>query len=180
MIEQFQRRIWWFEQGIALAGALLMLGACGQSGATQVNPTPDRQLRNTLTSVPVVEQTTLLASAPPATTAAPPQTAESPVVSTALPLASRFADDASQATRTPLPAPAGTCPGGCESPPAGCVIKGTIPSPDYRVYLLPGQPGYDRAQIDAHKGERWFCTIDEARAAGWMPSKGQLPAGHAP
>ena len=49
-------------------------------------------------------------------------------------------------------------------PPQGCLIKGTLPRPDYKVYLLPGQPGYDAAEIDTQKGERWFCTIDEARA----------------
>jgi len=61
-------------------------------------------------------------------------------------------------------------------PPQGCLIKGTLPRADYKVFLLPGQPGYDTAQIDTQKGERWFCSIAEARAAGWMPSKVPLPA----
>jgi hypothetical protein len=87
-----------------------------------------------------------------------------------------FADIAPQATRTPAPQPAGACPGGCESPPAGCLIKGTIPRDGYKLYLLPGQSGYADALIDPQKGERWFCTVDEARSAGWVPSKVPLPA----
>lgn len=84
--------------------------------------------------------------------------------------------DAAPPSRTPQPAPAGTCAGGCDTPQQGCLIKGTLPRPDYKVFLLPGQPGYDAAQIDRQKGERWFCTVDEARAAGWVRSKVPLPA----
>lgn len=87
--------------------------------------------------------------------------------------------DAALPSRTPLPPPSGTCIGGCDVPPQGCLIKGTLPRADYKVFLLPGQSGYDAAQIDTQKGERWFCTIAEARAAGWMSSKVPLPA-HAP
>lgn len=28
-------------------------------------------------------------------------------------------------------------------------------------------PSYDQTKIDESKGERWFCTEAEARAAGW-------------
>jgi endonuclease YncB( thermonuclease family) len=47
-----------------------------------------------------------------------------------------------------------------------CVIKGNI-SPNGRIYHLPGQQHYVRTKIDVGKGERWFCSEGEARAAGW-------------
>jgi len=50
--------------------------------------------------------------------------------------------------------------------PTGCAIKGNISS-NGRIYHLPGQRDYDRTRIDLDQGERWFCTEDEARAAGW-------------
>ncbi|MFN4098707.1 MAG: thermonuclease family protein [Pararhodobacter sp.] len=49
---------------------------------------------------------------------------------------------------------------------SGCAIKGNISS-NGRIYHLPGQRDYDRTRIDLDQGERWFCTEDEARAAGW-------------
>jgi len=32
---------------------------------------------------------------------------------------------------------------------------------------VPGQQHYPRTEIDESKGERWFCTEEEAKAAGW-------------
>jgi len=53
------------------------------------------------------------------------------------------------------------------APPQGdCAIKGNV-SDSGRVYHMPGQRDYDRTRIDPERGERWFCTEDEARAAGW-------------
>jgi len=60
------------------------------------------------------------------------------------------------------------------------VVKAVIPRDGYKVYLLPGQPGYATAQIDPLKGERWFCTIDEAQAAGWIRPKESMPASRVP
>ncbi len=51
--------------------------------------------------------------------------------------------------------------------PQGCVIKGNISSDGRRIYHLPGQNWYDRTRISQAKGERWFCSEAEARAAGW-------------
>ena len=53
--------------------------------------------------------------------------------------------------------------------PEGCVIAGNI-SAGGRIYHLPGQRDYDRVRIDEARGERWFCTEAEARAAGWRPA----------
>jgi len=49
--------------------------------------------------------------------------------------------------------------------PTGCLIKGNI-SQSGRIYHVPGSPSYDQTVIDESKGERWFCTGAEARAAG--------------
>lgn len=51
----------------------------------------------------------------------------------------------------------------------GCAIKGNI-SKNGRIYHLPGSHWYGRTGIDASKGERWFCSETEARAAGWRPA----------
>ena len=49
---------------------------------------------------------------------------------------------------------------------AGCRIKGNI-SQNGRIYHVPGSPSYEQTKIDESKGERWFCSEAEARAAGW-------------
>jgi len=50
------------------------------------------------------------------------------------------------------------------------VIAGNI-SGGGRIYHVPGQRDYDRVRIDPSRGERWFCTEDEARASGWRPAQ---------
>lgn len=52
-----------------------------------------------------------------------------------------------------------------------CRIKGNI-SGSGRIYHLPGSRHYDDTRIDEAEGERWFCTADEAVAAGWRPARG--------
>ena len=54
--------------------------------------------------------------------------------------------------------------------PGKCKIKGNISSKGERIYHSPGQPFYGRTKISEAKGERWFCTAAEARAAGWRAS----------
>jgi hypothetical protein len=48
---------------------------------------------------------------------------------------------------------------------AACVIKGNISSSGERIYHVPGQRYYDKTQINEGKGERWFCTEQEAVGA---------------
>lgn len=48
-----------------------------------------------------------------------------------------------------------------------CAIKGNINENGQRIYHLPFQHFYRRVKIDESKGERWFCTEQEAREAGW-------------
>jgi len=53
---------------------------------------------------------------------------------------------------------------------SGCVIKGNINSAGERIYHAPGQKDYGRTKISGQKGERWFCSDEEAQAAGWRPA----------
>ncbi len=53
----------------------------------------------------------------------------------------------------------------------GCIIKGNISSSGEKIYHMPGQKYYDKTVIDESRGERFFCTEDEAIAAGWRKSK---------
>jgi len=52
-----------------------------------------------------------------------------------------------------------------------CLIKGQILVTGARVYLLPGEARYAEAAIAADRGERWFCTEEEALAAGWRKAR---------
>ena len=51
-----------------------------------------------------------------------------------------------------------------------CLIKGNIDASGKRIYHLPGGYYYDVTVIEELKGERWFCTETQARAAGWRKS----------
>jgi len=75
-------------------------------------------------------------------------------------------------TGTSTPTQPTGCPQGCITPPPGCAIKGNISSKTgEKIYHLPGQRYYDQTTIDPSKGERWFCTEEEAIANGWRKSK---------
>ena len=50
--------------------------------------------------------------------------------------------------------------------PQGCPIKGNI-SRNGRIYHTPWSPWYSKTKINTSKGERWFCSEDEAVKAGW-------------
>lgn len=52
-----------------------------------------------------------------------------------------------------------------------CLIKGNISRSGERIYHLPGGEYYGRTRINTGKGERWFCSEAEARAAGWRRSR---------
>ncbi|PVA06563.1 thermonuclease family protein [Thalassorhabdomicrobium marinisediminis] len=56
------------------------------------------------------------------------------------------------------------------SPNANCVIKGNI-SGNGRIYHMPHNEHYSRTRINVSRGERWFCTEAEARAAGWRAAR---------
>lgn len=52
-----------------------------------------------------------------------------------------------------------------------CLIKGNISRSGKRIYHVPGGEFYDRTRIHPGRGERWFCSEEEARAAGWRRSR---------
>lgn len=56
------------------------------------------------------------------------------------------------------------------APQTGCGIKGNI-SASGKIFHRPGQRDYDRTKINTAKGERWFCSAEEARMAGWRPAR---------
>ena len=56
-----------------------------------------------------------------------------------------------------------------------CLIKGNINSKGQKLYHLPGWPSYNSTKIDTDAGERWFCTEEEAIAAGWSPAVTTTP-----
>jgi endonuclease YncB( thermonuclease family) len=57
-----------------------------------------------------------------------------------------------------------------QTAPGDCVIKGNI-SNSGRIYHVPGQENYADTRIDPSRGERWFCSEAEARAAGWRRAR---------
>jgi len=57
--------------------------------------------------------------------------------------------------------------GSQETTKKGCNIKGNINSKGDRIYHVPGRSSYGPTRINEAKGERWFCSEKEARAAGW-------------
>lgn len=57
-----------------------------------------------------------------------------------------------------------------KAPARRCQIKGNISRNGQRIYHVPGAAYYEATRIDEAKGERWFCTEDEALKAGWRKS----------
>ena len=54
----------------------------------------------------------------------------------------------------------------------GCGIKGNISkTTGERIYHVVGQKYYRSTVINPFQGERWFCSEQEARAAGWRRSR---------
>ena len=61
-----------------------------------------------------------------------------------------------------------TCAGGCTTAPdPSCNIKGNVNSRGERIYHTPALRDYDRTNVRPEEGDRWFCTEEEARAAGF-------------
>lgn len=55
---------------------------------------------------------------------------------------------------------------------ASCRIKGNINRSGERIYHTPASSSYAETVIDAERGERWFCTEQEAERAGWRAPRG--------
>ena len=54
--------------------------------------------------------------------------------------------------------------------PEECPIKGNI-SANGRIYHTPLNRDYARTRINVSAGERYFCSEDAAREAGWRPAR---------
>lgn len=52
--------------------------------------------------------------------------------------------------------------------PGGCPIKGREQR-SKRTYVMPGAADYARTRVDEKRGDRWFCSEDDARSAGFLP-----------
>lgn len=78
------------------------------------------------------------------------------------PSAFRAQKRASQTAAVKTPAQAGQ---------NGCTIKGNISAKGVRIFHVAGQRDYQRTSIRTDKGERWFCSASEARAAGWRAAR---------
>ncbi|MCE3285344.1 MAG: nuclease, partial [Steroidobacteraceae bacterium] len=48
-----------------------------------------------------------------------------------------------------------------------CTIKGNLGPGGTKIYHVPGSHSYEATRIDPATGERWFCSEDDARRAGW-------------
>ncbi len=53
------------------------------------------------------------------------------------------------------------------SPAAGCLIKGNVSANGEKIYHLPNCPYYLKTAIDENKGEKFFCSEEEALKVGW-------------
>lgn len=60
---------------------------------------------------------------------------------------------------------------GTESPLTDCKIKGNISSKGEKIYHTPGCNSYDKTVISTSVGEKWFCTEQDARDAGWRKAQ---------
>jgi endonuclease YncB( thermonuclease family) len=52
------------------------------------------------------------------------------------------------------------------APSPDCTIKGNVNSSGECIYHTPTSRWYARIQMKISKGTRWFCSVDEAEAAG--------------
>jgi endonuclease YncB( thermonuclease family) len=52
-----------------------------------------------------------------------------------------------------------------------CSVKGNVSAKGEKIYHVPRQRDYDAVRISTAKGEAFFCTQAEAKAAGFRPSR---------
>ena len=58
-------------------------------------------------------------------------------------------------------------------PNPDCIIKGNISEHGYgKTYFFPGCANYNRVKVDLEKGDRYFCTKEEAEQAGFKMAEG--------
>ena len=52
-----------------------------------------------------------------------------------------------------------------------CLIKANISATGEKIYHLPNCGSYEKTAIDESRGEKWFCSEEEAMSAGWRKAK---------
>ena len=52
------------------------------------------------------------------------------------------------------------------APSPDCTIKGNVNRSGVCIYHTPSSRWYAKIQMNVNKGTRWFCSVDEAEAAG--------------
>jgi endonuclease YncB( thermonuclease family) len=57
------------------------------------------------------------------------------------------------------------------APDGACAIKGNRNAAGACIYHVPGSRDYARTVVTASRGERYFCTVAEALAAGCRPPR---------
>lgn len=57
-----------------------------------------------------------------------------------------------------------------QAAPEGCAIKGNITG-NGQIYHMPWNTWYSKVKVDLAKGERWFCSENEAQKAGWRAAE---------
>lgn len=58
------------------------------------------------------------------------------------------------------------------APSGSCDIKGNISKKGERIYHTRSDRTYAATRITPSKGERWFCSVEEAVKAGWRAPRG--------
>jgi endonuclease YncB( thermonuclease family) len=53
-----------------------------------------------------------------------------------------------------------------------CNVKGALGAAGEAIYYVPTDEAYDQVAVDEARGERMFCSDQEARAAGWSRPTG--------
>jgi len=180
---------------IIFAFVVSLLSSCDGPGTLiPTDPAPPTRAPVTTTYTPTrtrtpapspTETATPAPTATPSVTPTPPPSATPTEPVTSEPSVTPVLTETIAPTATPRPtaAPApteavrsaevaiGGCPGGCTEPNPNCQIKGNINSKGEKIYHMPGQRYWEQTQIKPEDGERWFCTEEEAVAAGWRKSK---------
>jgi len=92
---------------------------------------------------------------------------------TATPMPTEVVVEEPQQELTPLPGEAGVDEPSVQPTDETCeLVKGNIDASGRKLYHVPGMPNYNRVKIDTSKGEKFFCTEQEAKDAGWVKAGG--------
>ena len=76
-----------------------------------------------------------------------------------------------QSVRDTVSSSGNSCPDGCLQHSKGCEIKGNISFEGDKIYHTKDSSEYNDVLITTSKGERWFCTLEEAITNGWRPAR---------